>query len=416
MTLDKNHIANILQLLTLILFVIYDGFSYFDAGAAIKVAYYAVTTMLLIAIVVLNAPNKHSLQRTDFSWWGIMAFIFVTVYLLRILYDLYIVNVPFLMTTHKASIPFLFTCGTIIPLLFLPHFNFANINWLSFSKASYIIFVSMGLYSLYLNLTGQLIDSIFSDGRMVGNASMDTIGFGHLGVTIIIASIAVMQDHKWFWKFMGLITIFIGIVIMLGAGSRGPMVAVLICILTYIYAKGHRVLALFSLPFVILLFYLLFPILNQIFIEQGNFAIERIYNSLFRADEMADPTSLRGALYEEMLDDLLNNPLTGSSFLLKDGQYVHNIVFETFLATGFIGGLIFIILISATFVQSVRLIRLNTCFTFISLLFVQYIVYGFFSRSLSILPIFWFAMYCVIGIGQTYIPLVEMRLNKQLST
>ena len=184
----------------LLLFVSFEAFSYIDAGAVEKTAYYLLLIAMLLTISFLRAPNTHSVQRLSLSWIGMLAFFFVTVYLIRVLYDLYIANVPFLMVTHKATIPFLFFCAAIVPLFLLPQMDFQNVNWSLLNKCCYGIFVCMGLYSLYLNLTGQLMDSIFSDGRMVGNASMDTIGFGHLGVTIVIASVAVMHERSWLWK------------------------------------------------------------------------------------------------------------------------------------------------------------------------------------------------------------------------
>ena len=386
----------------LLLFVSFEAFSYIDAGAVEKTAYYLLLIAMLLTISFLRAPNTHSVQRLSLSWIGMLAFFFVTVYLIRVLYDLYIANVPFLMVTHKATIPFLFFCAAIVPLFLLPQMDFQNVNWSLLNKCCYGIFVCMGLYSLYLNLTGQLMDSIFSDGRMVGNASMDTIGFGHLGVTIVIASVAVMHERSWLWKIAGALTIIMGLGIMFGAGSRGPMVALVICVLVFLYAKGYKKSAIFAIPVILLLFYLLFPVINSFFTDQGNFAIERIYNSIFRADEMEDPTTLRDALYAEMSDSFLSHPLLGNSFLLKDGQYVHNFIFESFLATGIFGGLVFTLLVGCTLVYAIRLIHLDSQFIFVALLFVQYLSYGLFSRSLAILPVFWFSMYCVWCVYNTY--------------
>lgn len=402
MTLNKTHIVSLLQMIVLLLFVSYEAFSYIDAGAVEKTAYYLLIIILLGTISFLRAPDMHSLQRLNLSWIGLLAFFFVTVYLVRVLYDLYIANVPFLMTTHKGTIPFLFFCAAVVPLVLMPQMDFHAINWSVFNKCCYVIFVGMGLYSLYLNLTGQLMDSIFADGRMVGNASMDTIGFGHLGVTIVIASMAVMQERSWLWKIAGAVTIIMGVGIMFGAGSRGPMVAIVVCVLVYLYAKGYKMSAIFAIPIILLLFYLLYPVINNFFTDQGNFAIERIYNSIFRADEMEDVTSLRDALYAEMTDSFLSHPILGDSFLLKDGQYVHNFVFEAFLATGVLGGTVFLLLMACTLVYAVRLIQINPIFIFAALLFVQHMSYGMFSRSLAILPVFWFSMYCVWCVYNTY--------------
>ena len=402
--ISKSNIVQFLQMAVLLLFVSHDAFSYINAGASIIVAYYGLLIMLLTSICVLQAPNQHSVMRTTYRWWGIGAMVFVCLYLLRVLYDLYVVNVPFLLVSNRNTIPFLFICIAIMPLLMLPFMDFKLVDWSLFTKLCYLLFSGMGLYSVYLNISGQLIGSILSDGRMMGNANMDTIGFGHLGVIIILTSIAIVHDKNFVWKLAGICTLILGTGIIFGAGSRGPMIALVVCMLVLLYAKGYRMLAILFIPILLMAFYLMFPLLNDFFVGQGNYAIERIYDSVFRADEMKDVTSYRDMLYKEMFSAYMESPITGIGFLLHDGQYVHNVIFESFMAVGLLGGILFLGLITYALYAAITIIRQNECFVFVALLYIQQLVYGLFSRSLSILPVFWFSMYLVIGIYFTNVP------------
>ena len=83
-----------------------------------------------------------------------------------------------------------------------------------------------------------------------------------------------------------------------------------------------------------------------------------------------------------------------------DGEYVHNSVFESFLGLGILGGCLFVAILGAALVKAVRLAEQNKQYLFCSLLLVQYIMYSLFSRTLSMLPLFWLALILILCFTQ----------------
>lgn len=88
------------------------------------------------------------------------------------------------------------------------------------------------------------------------------------------------------------------------------------------------------------------------------------------------------------IDQAVRNPLLGSAYTeLQTGQYPHNLLLESFMALGVVGGvLLLFICLRAGFRAAVRL-RLGELL--LPLLFVQYFVGAQFSSSLWGAEAFW---------------------------
>lgn len=76
----------------------------------------------------------------------------------------------------------------------------------------------------------------------------------------------------------------VGLFISVAAGSRGALVALVVCFIAYLYMNGHKMKILIGLPVLAILFIALLPVLNDILASFGNQALERLHASIY------DPT------------------------------------------------------------------------------------------------------------------------------
>ena len=114
----------------------------------------------------------------------------------------------------------------------------------------------------------------------------------------------------------------------------------------------------------------------------------------------AGVTSGRDVLYQHAFENIWENPFVGSSLFIK-GEYVHNSVLEAFLGTGIFGWALFLFIIISVLISAFRMAEKDKRYLFVSLLFIQYLTYSLFSRTLSMLPLFWLSMYLVIYLNAT---------------
>jgi O-antigen ligase len=102
----------------------------------------------------------------------------------------------------------------------------------------------------------------------------------------------------------------------------------------------------------------------------------------------------RGA-WEEFLD----HPAFGSGLdESRTGEYPHNVVIESFMATGVLGGAAFSIILLCSSVAAAKLMTTNAT-RWISLLYVQYLVSALVSGALYLSGTMWCFIAAVIGLA-----------------
>ena len=398
--LNKERIINLLQWFILLAMFAYDGFTYLPEEsnfALLKSVYYVFifTAFVLIACLQMREA-KLPVPPTNLISYGIQ--IFVWLYFVRLFYDFMIAGVEQEIVTNPFAAVFLYVNAAIVPFYGFQFFRWDLINLRKLNTAALLIFLTMGTISLSYILSGKALEYIGSDGRFMGNASMDTIGFGHLGTTITLLAISLFYQKgiNILHKLLSLWAIVTGLFISVAAGSRGALVALIICFIAYLYINGHKMKVLIGLPILAVLLLALLPILNDFLLNtMDNHALERLYNSIYAPENMDnDVTSGRDILYDKAWYNFINSPLIGSTFFIE-GEYVHNSVLESFMGMGIFGGLLFIIMVIYSLVVAFHMAEQNKQYLFCTLLFVQYLSYSLFSRTLSMLPLFWMSLYLV---------------------
>ena len=398
--LNKERIINLLQWFILLAMFAYDGFTYLPEEsnfALLKSVYYVFifTAFVLIACLQMREA-KLPVHPTNLISYGIQ--IFVWLYFVRLFYDFMIAGVEQEIVTNPFAAVFLYVNAAIVPFYGFQFFRWDLINLRKLNTVALLIFLSMGTISLSYILSGKALEYIGSDGRFMGNASMDTIGFGHLGTTITLLAISLFYQKgiNILHKLLSLWAIVTGLFISVAAGSRGALVALIICFIAYLYINGHKMKVLIGLPILAVLLLALLPILNDFLLNtMDNHALERLYNSIYALENMDnDVTSGRDILYDKAWHNFINSPLIGSTLFIE-GEYVHNSVLESFMGMGIFGGLLFIIMVIYSLVVAFHMAEQEKQYLFCTLLFVQYLSYSLFSRTLSMLPLFWMSLYLV---------------------
>ena len=398
--LNKERIINLLQWFILLAMFAYDGFTYLPEEsnfALLKSVYYVFifTAFVLIACLQMREA-KLPVHPTNLISYGIQ--IFVWLYFVRLFYDFMIAGVEQEIVTNPFAAVFLYVNAAIVPFYGFQFFRWDLINLRKLNTAALLIFLTMGTISLSYILNGKALEYIGSDGRFMGNASMDTIGFGHLGTTITLLAISLFYQKgiNILHKLLSLWAIVTGLFISVAAGSRGALVALIICFIAYLYINGHKMKVLIGLPILAVLLLALLPILNDFLLNtMDNHALERLYNSIYALENMDnDVTSGRDILYDKAWHNFINSPLIGSTLFIE-GEYVHNSVLESFMGMGIFGGLLFIIMVIYSLVVAFHMAEQEKQYLFCTLLFVQYLSYSLFSRTLSMLPLFWMSLYLV---------------------
>lgn len=398
--LNKERIINLLQWFILLAMFAYDGFTYLPEEsnfALLKSVYYVFifTAFVLIACLQMREA-KLPVHPTNLISYGIQ--IFVWLYFVRLFYDFMIAGVEQEIVTNPFAAVFLYVNAAIVPFYGFQFFRWDLINLRKLNTVALLIFLTMGTISMFYILNGKALEYIGSDGRFMGNASMDTIGFGHLGTTITLLAISLFYQKgiNILHKLLSLWAIVTGLFISVAAGSRGALVALIICFIAYLYINGHKMKVLIGLPILAVLLLALLPILNDFLLNtMDNHALERLYNSIYALENMDnDVTSGRDILYDKAWHNFINSPLIGSTLFIE-GEYVHNSVLESFMGMGIFGGLLFIIMVIYSLVVAFHMAEQEKQYLFCTLLFVQYLSYSLFSRTLSMLPLFWMSLYLV---------------------
>lgn len=398
--INREHIIAALQWFILLALFAYDGFTYLPEEsnfALIKSAYYAVIFVAFMMVAALQTHHaKFAVPRLGAITYVVQ--IFVWLYLVRLFYDFMITGVEQEIVTNPFAAVFLYMNAAIVPFYGLYFFRWELIDLRKLNTALLLIFLTMGIVSMYYIYTGKALEYIGATGRFQGNASMDTIAFGHLGTTISILALALFyqKDIRLWHKLLSAGAILAGLFISLAAGSRGAIVALLVCFVAYLYMNGHKLKVLIGLPVLAVLVMALLPYLNDVLLSFDNHALERLYTSIYDPNSMdAGVTSGRDVLYQQAWHNFTDSPFLGSSLFVR-GEYVHNSIFESFLGLGIFGGCLFVGIIGYAFTTALRVAELDKRYLCVSLLFIQYLTYSLFSRTLSMLPLFWLTLFLVI--------------------
>jgi hypothetical protein len=245
---------------------------------------------------------------------------------------------------------------------------------------------------LYLGAT-TLLSGEVSGALLAGRFelfTLNSISLGHLGVsltTLALVRLGTGEIRTLLGK-LGLVgAALLGLVCAGVAASKGPLLALLVnlvCLLYLDYRQGHRVRALgaaFLAPLVGL------PVV--LYLDQLGFG------SLSRFSEaMGDPSvesvSVRVDLLNRGWAQFLAHPILGSSLEERVMlAYPHNLVVESFMAVGIVGGLTYLTFHLVGLGRALRLVASRPSAAWVGILCFQYSVSALFSGSIYLAGTMW---------------------------
>ena len=202
-------------------------------------------------------------------------------------------------------------------------------------------------------------------------------------------------------------TFVLGVLVVGVAASRGPMAAfavILVATSWWAIRTGRR--ARVVVGWTLVTASVVFGgrvIQNQL----GFNPIGRLQSAFTLLDDRA--ISFRATYARDAWQQFIDHPVLGSSLDERvSGYYPHNVIIESFMATGILGGMAFVMLVVLSLVATALTIHRGHAGSWVGLLYLQYLVGAQFSGALYLSNTMWAFMAAVVtmaagikGVGPT---------------
>lgn len=292
----------------------------------------------LLGCSTLISVRSRPFPKTD---WRMCLFLFFWgIYLLRAFYDLEIRTDMGTTSYRRIQLWFFIIFSTGIPILGI----LKGIDLIDFKRVVNWIFYIGGI---------ALVSSLFgiqqsattswneSDIRTGASIMLNTISFGHLGLSVAIVAFYKMTDQctRIFEKILAVCIMLLGAYVMLRAGSRGPLLCAFV--VAFFYALSRSRYAAIGIFLAGAFGTLCFAFMKQILalIRMISPAMTtRVEATLYEGD-----SSGRDVLFSTYWQEICDNPLLGGHLDLI--AYSHNACFDGLLMFGFFFGWIILVLV-----------------------------------------------------------------------
>jgi len=333
----------------------------------VTVPYRALALVIAIIVLLLNYKVKGAQKVLALNVFWIFWMFFIA----RVYYD---VNLRSDVLLSDVSQLWLYIFGICLLPMYAIQKSFYFIN--TDLALSWIIGgVFLILVTALFNNDSQILNSGEVAERVGASIAVNTITFGHIGAMGVILSLFMLQRKKGGYKkkIFYLFIIALSVFTLLKAGSRSPIVALLIVLLFWVFAKGKYVIQSIIITLFLILLIVVFS--DNILHLMGK--ISPVIELRMRATVDGGDTSGRELLFYEAFDSFAESPLLGSQFaFIRNNSFVnsHNIIMDALMGLGFLGGcaLLYVLL------KSIKVSYLNTHFknptSWISLILIQQIV------------------------------------------
>src|SRR5690606_9493759 len=181
--------------------------------------------------------------------FGLLIFIFL--YSIRMLYDLYINNIYTYSFPNEYTYLLYFYGLVLLPCVGI--FFIEEIDYQKILKNSYIVLFIIILMSLILNFVSPSFVNDDVSLRAEGNATIGPLTFGHLGVTFIILSLIRFRTTK---KNIFILGSILGIFVLILSGSRSPVLSLMVVLLILFSKKVGKIKTIVLLIILSVILYL----------------------------------------------------------------------------------------------------------------------------------------------------------------
>lgn len=216
-------------------------------------------------------------------------------------------------------------------------------------------------------------------GGRIEFSTLNPISIGHVAVSFIIFAYVYYSTSKSAFFIstpLFYASVIIAVVLLISAGSRGPMLSLLMVFLFGVFFNP-RMKMIYKISAV---FLAMSSIVLTVVMYSDLMIVERMTTGLF-----SDPARI--AIFEESKAVFLTDPVFGAGILSMD-TYPHNFVLESFVVSGLFAGLLFVFINFISVYAAVRVYREGIS-AVVPLLFIQYFVAGIFSGTIHEASNYW---------------------------
>jgi O-antigen ligase len=236
--------------------------------------------------------------------------------------------------------------------------------------------------------------------RSTGGLEIGVLLYGQYGTTLCLLSLFMLMKNSVTLKSIFYIVGFIiGFITIFVSASRSPFLALIIATLMFIFIRKGGVRTLFVSLILFCFFYFFFFDIAQLL---NNYYPSSFLGRLLYAVNEGESGG-RESLFAHGFNEFIDNPFFGNAMLLQTGlnrgKYPHNLIIEAFMATGFLGGIIFTLWILKCVTSLKKIVSKNFNQSWIGLLFIQFLIFGMFSGSLFSSNLFWLISVLLVGVS-----------------
>lgn len=232
-----------------------------------------------------------------------------------------------------------------------------------------ILVAIYGMSKNYIAFVG-----IDAEERYNATSMLNTISLGHFAVSIVILSIyKFFKTPSVFFKIINISFSVLALLLALRSGSRGPIVAFIFVVIFWIASYYKNIVlsfGIFSLLSLII-FATRWTLLG--FIQKISPVLYYRLEATLEWGESSD----RVYLLKMFFDEIIKNPILGVQCDVFG--YAHNIIVDSFMMFGVIGGWILPVIFITCIYTSYKILMNKNLFHWICLLFLQYFIAGMFS-------------------------------------
>ncbi|ANF51543.1 hypothetical protein A0O34_13975 [Chryseobacterium glaciei] len=332
--------------LTLMLYG-YELISFFPDLLKIESRPLSIVLRLVVVVTGILVIFKNQMRLTKVH---VLLFFFWALYLLRLFYDAAITS-----KNIMSPIDDYWSFSLLIMIsIFACATNFSKKTLLDVKNYVLIILFIVNIWGLYNNVTAPQIvpDDILV--RADGNSALNTVSFGKTSsVLFFLCFISLLKNKKNLITGIYILGMILSLYNVFMAGSRGPLVQLLAALLLYLAVNLKQV----KLKYVFLFFIAGIILLNLFpsYFDVSKLIFQRISETGFSSNEN---DQYRGSLLKSAWEQFLDNPFFGDSIETNFGNtYPHNIILESFMAMGIIGGILSIIIFMLNAIYSMKLMQ-----------------------------------------------------------
>lgn len=277
---------------------------------------------LRLAVVFLSLYLLVSMRRFPVTPVRVVLLLFWFVYVCRLIWDWQVAQIP----EAESALLFLSVVGLLPALALL---GMAPRHWDAHAFAKIAFFTGAATCTIAVLATLLGLGGERSLIEQTGRLSFDTvnpISYGHVAVTTLLTGLVGWSDNARRPLMLAVVVTgsIAALVCLQLAASKGPVVALVVCILALGVFKPRYRWMLFALSPVATLF--LF------------FADDSNLTQRFSGAEEDLSTILRRELLDNAITQFLQHPILGNAFVETEMQtYPHNPFVEAAMATGIIG-------------------------------------------------------------------------------